>query len=731
MKKLISILIFMMCVISLSAQNKLQYPLYLGKTGLTTGKLYYYGITSGLLEVRVAAAAGTGTVFQYPANNGTNGYVLTTNGSGVTSWAAAAASGVTSVATGLGLSGGTITTTGTLLVDTASASILSRQRAVKEYKAKNAVETVTKGGTGVATTTAYGLLAGGTTATGAFQNIGAGTAGQIPVSAGAAALPAWTSPVDATTLNLSTYSYVIDTIAGVVSATARAGSGLSSYTGTVAATVINQAIAALTSGGDIYFKRKNYTITTSIVDGSNSDIKLIFERGAKLTAHDALHAPVIYITGESHWRIENATIDGNANQQATPLLSGGTYPDGIWFSTCSDAIIKDCYIYNCRRFGANFDESSLASGIINSVVTTCGWNCINLGNHNTDLDLFAINNDISHASDVGIALYGTGCRVQNNAIHDIDGTTGYTGAGNYAITVEGGGSNLIEDNRIYNCDAAVYIINAFDRNKITGNSFYNWDAKQTAVCALWIYSDYNMITDNIFYNSRAASYGIKLEGSNYNFIGKNSFTGSTRAITIFSTSTYNSIIGNFFKCTSAPLYIDNANCSNNAFINNDLSQSVGVADDSGTGTIYSNNILGSGVLQPSPTVSITELGYLDGVTSAIQTQLTSKVAKLVTDTLRVTDATYTLALTDAGKTIRAYRTTWQRITVPLNSTAAFPIGTVITVKQDGAGIVKFLPASGVIFKAPLDSITMNTRYSWVQLIKQATDKWEFVGRLED
>lgn len=40
---------------------------------------------------------------------------------------------VTSVATGLGLSGGTITTSGTLLVDTSSTSILSRQRAVATY----------------------------------------------------------------------------------------------------------------------------------------------------------------------------------------------------------------------------------------------------------------------------------------------------------------------------------------------------------------------------------------------------------------------------------------------------------------------------------------------------------------------------------------------------------------------------------------------------------------------
>jgi len=40
---------------------------------------------------------------------------------------------ITSIATGLGLSGGTITTSGTLLVDTASTSIISRQRATATY----------------------------------------------------------------------------------------------------------------------------------------------------------------------------------------------------------------------------------------------------------------------------------------------------------------------------------------------------------------------------------------------------------------------------------------------------------------------------------------------------------------------------------------------------------------------------------------------------------------------
>lgn len=50
---------------------------------------------------------------------------------------------------------------------------------------------VAGGGTGLSTTTAYGVLCGGTTATGAFQNIGPGTATYMLMSNGAGALPSW------------------------------------------------------------------------------------------------------------------------------------------------------------------------------------------------------------------------------------------------------------------------------------------------------------------------------------------------------------------------------------------------------------------------------------------------------------------------------------------------------------------------------------------------------------
>lgn len=52
---------------------------------------------------------------------------------------------------------------------------------------------VSQGGTGFSSTTPYGILAGGTTSTGAFQNLGTGTSGQMLVSAGASALAAWTT----------------------------------------------------------------------------------------------------------------------------------------------------------------------------------------------------------------------------------------------------------------------------------------------------------------------------------------------------------------------------------------------------------------------------------------------------------------------------------------------------------------------------------------------------------
>lgn len=61
---------------------------YYGANGGNLGVATFYGSTSGSVTLKPAAAAGTGTVFQLPSSNGTSGYFLKTDGSGVTSWAA-------------------------------------------------------------------------------------------------------------------------------------------------------------------------------------------------------------------------------------------------------------------------------------------------------------------------------------------------------------------------------------------------------------------------------------------------------------------------------------------------------------------------------------------------------------------------------------------------------------------------------------------------------------------
>lgn len=64
-----------------------------GTNGGTNAQLKMFGSTSGDVTVKTAAAAGTATVFQLPATNGTNGWFLKTDGAGVTSWAAASGGG--------------------------------------------------------------------------------------------------------------------------------------------------------------------------------------------------------------------------------------------------------------------------------------------------------------------------------------------------------------------------------------------------------------------------------------------------------------------------------------------------------------------------------------------------------------------------------------------------------------------------------------------------------------
>jgi hypothetical protein len=171
-------------------------------------------------------------------------------------------------------------------------------------------------------------------------------------------------------------------------------------------------------------------------------------------------------------------------------------------------------------------------------------------------------------------------------------------------------------------------------------------------------------------------------------------------------------------------------------------------------------------------VSNTELQYLNGVTSAVQTQLNAK-APLESPTFTGTvsgvtkahvglgnvdntsdankpvstatqtaldakanslvtidpeTASYTLILTNQDQMVEMNVGSANTLTVPANSSVAFPIGTRIHVVQTGSGQTTITPAGGVTVNG---TPGLKTRAQWsaVTLVKRATDTWVAFGDL--
>jgi hypothetical protein len=128
------------------------------------------------------------------------------------------------------------------------------------------------------------------------------------------------------------------------------------------------------------------------------------------------------------------------------------------------------------------------------------------------------------------------------------------------------------------------------------------------------------------------------------------------------------------------------------------------------------------------TTTATEIGYVNGVTSAIQTQLDAKADKTSTFNIQ-TGTSYTLVLTDAGKIIEMQSGSANLVNIPLNSSVAFPIGTEIQVLQFGAGQTTIFPVSGVTTKSKSNYVKIGNVYTGVTLVKRGTNDWYIIGNL--
>lgn len=95
----------------------------------------------------------------------------------------------------------------------------------------------------------------------------------------------------------------------------------------------------------------------------------------------------------------------------------------------------------------------------------------------------------------------------------------------------------------------------------------------------------------------------------------------------------------------------------------------------------------------------------------------------------VTGTSKTFGLTDASTLQVCNNAATQTLTVPPNSSTAFPIGSSIDIAQIGAGQVVFAAGSGVTIISKLGNLKISSPNAGANLTKTATDTWLLVGDL--
>lgn len=90
-------------------------------------------------------------------------------------------------------------------------------------------------------------------------------------------------------------------------------------------------------------------------------------------------------------------------------------------------------------------------------------------------------------------------------------------------------------------------------------------------------------------------------------------------------------------------------------------------------------------------------------------------------------ASYTLDLSDANNGVEMLVGSANNLTVPPNSTAAFPVGSSVLIYQAGAGLSSIVAGAGVTIVKRGSSLDMGGQYALATLVKRATDTWILSG----
>jgi len=169
------------------------------------------------------------------------------------------------------------------------------------------------------------------------------------------------------------------------------------------------------------------------------------------------------------------------------------------------------------------------------------------------------------------------------------------------------------------------------------------------------------------------------------------------------------------------------------FLETDFDQIKDAFQDGGVEVVYlqlANGVQITGILDEDDMTSDSAVSC--ATQQSIKKYVDDEVATKTDEAITLNDqtgTTYTLVLTDVSKLVTLSNASAITMTVPLNSSVAYPTGTQILLYNKGAGQVTVAATGGVTIRTS-STLLMREQYSMATLVKIATDEWIISGDME-